>query len=252
MNLSVRKKNRSCLSNSFSFMPLPLPKHIAIIMDGNGRWAKAKGLPRFEGHRRGVEVVDDIVTAVTKLNISHLTLYAFSDENWNRPQEEIDSLMQLLVDFLEFKKDKMLQNGVRLKTIGDTSKLPSVAQKKLAETMEATAGGNQLTLILALSYGARDEMTRAMQKFLNEGVKNITEEGFSKYLDTKDYPDPDLLIRTSQEYRLSNFLLWQLAYTELYFTKTMWPDFTPEELMKAIKEFSKRERRFGKTSEQLS
>lgn len=233
-------------------MSLTLPKHIAIIMDGNGRWAKDKGLPRFEGHRRGVEVVDDIVTAVTKLHTSHLTLYAFSDENWNRPQEEIDSLMQLLVDFLQFKKERMLQNGVRLKTIGDTSKLPQSAQKKLAETMEATANGDQLTLILALSYGARNEIIRGIQALLQRDNKNITEEEFSKYLDTKDFPDPDLLIRTSGEYRISNFLLWQLAYTELYFTKTMWPDFTPEELMKAIKEFSKRERRFGKTSEQLS
>lgn len=227
-----------------------LPKHIAIIMDGNGRWAKAKDLPRFEGHAKGVEVVDDIVTAVRELRIPFLTLYAFSDENWNRPRKEVDALMGLLVAFLKSKKEKMLANGVRLQTIGDTARLPAAAQKTLAETMEATAAGRQLTLILALSYGARNEMVRAVERLVKE-KKKITEENFAACLDTQNIPDPDLLIRTSGEHRISNFLLWQLAYTELYFTKTMWPDFSPEELKKALAEFSKRERRFGKTSEQL-
>lgn len=229
-----------------------LPKHIAIIMDGNGRWAKTKGLQRLQGHARGVEIVDDIVTAVREWKIPFLTLYAFSDENWNRPAEEVEALMVLLVEYLKTKKEKMLLNGVALKTIGDTSKLPVHVQNILQETIDATAGGDRLTLVLALSYGARLELVRTVNRLLEEKGKGpVTEADFAQYLDTKEFPDPDLLIRTSGEYRLSNFLLWQLAYTELYFTQTMWPDFTPSELKKALEEYGKRERRFGKTSEQL-
>ncbi|OGQ46082.1 MAG: di-trans,poly-cis-decaprenylcistransferase [Deltaproteobacteria bacterium RIFCSPLOWO2_02_FULL_46_8] len=230
-----------------------LPKHIAIIMDGNGRWAKSQGLPRFEGHRKGVETVDDIVTAVRELKIPTLTLYAFSDENWRRPPDEVEMLMLLLEEFLKLKQAKMLKNGIRLQTIGDIERLPASTQKTLAETIELTKNGKELNLILALSYGARNELVRGINRCLKENKERneVTEETFSKYLDTKNFPDPDLLIRTSGEHRLSNFLLWQLAYTELYFTKTMWPDFNPSELAKALEEYSKRERRFGKTSEQL-
>lgn len=230
-----------------------LPRHIAIIMDGNGRWAKSKGLPRFEGHRRGVETVDDIVSAVREWKIPYLTLYAFSDENWRRPADEVETLMLLLEEFLRLKREKMVQNGVRLRTIGDIAKLPASTQKVLDETMAATKEGGSLTLVLALSYGARNELVRGINRFLRERPegKEMTEAVFSKYLDTMDFPDPDLLIRTSGEHRLSNFLLWQTAYTELYFTKTMWPDFSPAELQKAMEEYARRERRFGKTSEQL-
>lgn len=239
-----------------------LPKHIAIIMDGNGRWAKSQGLPRFEGHRKGVETVDDIVSAVRELKIPYLTLYAFSDENWHRPPDEVEMLMLLLEEFLKLKQAKMLKNGICLQTIGDIERLPASTQKTLAETIELTKNGKELNLILALSYGARNELVRGINRFLKchcepqkgEAISlapQMTEETFSKYLDTKNFPDPDLLIRTSGEHRLSNFLLWQLAYTELYFTKTMWPDFSPSELTKALEEYSKRERRFGKTSEQL-
>ena len=228
-----------------------LPKHIAIIMDGNGRWAKAKG------HRKGVEAAEEIITAVRELKIPYLTLYAFGTENWNRPAEEIQGLMLLLEHFLKTRQEKMLKNGIRFRTIGDTSKLPQNIGQLIAETSEITKNGKETTLILALSYSSRDEILRAVNRILlKPGTSNlehrtITEKEFSQYLDTKDFPDPDLFIRTSGEYRISNYLLWQLSYTELYFTKTMWPDFTPQELMKALDEYAKRERRFGKTSEQL-
>lgn len=220
-------------------------------MDGNGRWAKSKGLPRLEGHRRGVETVETIVTEVRELKIPYLTLYAFSDENWLRPLEEIRALMYILERFLKAKLEKMLRNGIRLKAIGDLSKLPLPIQKLLFDTIEKTKDGDSMSLILALSYGSRHEIVEAAKGLLKRGVLEITEKAFADALDTRDFPDPDLLIRTSGEYRLSNFLLWQLAYTELYFTKTMWPDFTPAELKKALEEYGNRERRFGKTSEQL-
>ena len=224
-----------------------LPKHIAIIMDGNGRWAKTKGLPRHEGHRKGVEAAEEIITAVREWKIPYLTLYAFSDENWQRPQLEIDALMSLLKVYLLSKQQKMLKNGIRFETIGDTPKLPQDIQETIAETKTITKNGKAMTLILALSYGARDEIVRAVNKVSGK----VTEEIFSQYLDTKNFPDPDLLIRTGGEFRLSNYLLWQAAYAELYFTPVMWPEFTPAELKKALEEFSRRERRFGKTSEQL-
>ncbi len=241
-----------------------LPKHIAIIMDGNGRWAKSRGLPRLEGHRRGVEVAEEMITAVHNRRIPYLTLYAFSDENWNRPKEEVDTLMVLLELFLKSKQQKMIDKGIRFQTIGAISKLPENVQQTIAETKEMTAKGNQMTLILALSYGARNEIMNAITRLVREtpsllepvlseveGGEGWGEGTLNQFLDTKNYPDPDLLIRTSGEYRLSNFLLWQLAYTELYFTKTMWPDFSESDLQKALEEYAKRERRFGKISEQL-
>lgn len=232
--------------------PSILPKHVAIIMDGNGRWAKMKNLPRIEGHRRGVDVAETIITEARESKIAYLTLYAFSDENWKRPQEEVEALMQLLDIFLKSKQEKMVRNGIQFQSIGDLSKLPQAIQERIHETKEVTKKGRDLTLTLALSYGARNEIIRATQKLLQKPPEKMFEESaFSQYLDTKNFPDPDLLIRTSGEYRLSNFLLWQLAYTELYFTKVMWPDFTPEEFHKALDEYAKRERRFGKTSEQL-
>jgi len=226
-------------------------KHVAIIMDGNGRWAKARGLPRLAGHKKGVEVVDEIVTAAMDLNLSHLTLYAFSSENWQRPAEEVQGLMQLLEAYLELKKEKMLRDGVRFETIGVTSLLPETVQKKIAEVKEMTSRNEKLTLILALSYGARQEIVQAAKKLAKAKIEDWTEENFSRALDTGHFPDPDLFIRTSGEHRISNYLLWQMAYTELYFTEVLWPDFTAEELNKAVCEYESRERRFGKTSEQL-
>lgn len=221
------------------------PQHIAIIMDGNGRWAKQRGQPRVAGHREGMDTVDTIVTAVVERHIPYLTLYAFSDENWTRPAEEVVELMQLLVEYLGNKQQKMLDQGVRLRTIGNTDRLPDVAQQTLAGTMKATARGDRLTLVLALSYGSRAEICRAMTRAHAAGEHAITPERFSQYLDTAEYPDPDLLIRTSGEYRMSNYLLWQMAYTELYFTEVLWPDFTPEHLDAALVSYEARERRFG-------
>lgn len=214
-------------------------------MDGNGRWAQQQELPRVAGHRRGVEVVDDIVTAARERGIPFLTLYAFSDENWERPSDEVNQLMELLVEFLRMKRQKMLDQGVRLQTIGDPERLPTSARASLAETIEATAGGSELTLILALSYGARAEICRATSRAAAAG-EALTPETMARFLDTSEYPDPDLLIRTSGEFRISNFLLWQLAYTELYFTPVLWPDFTPEALEEAIAVYRRRDRRFGR------
>ncbi|MBI2343131.1 MAG: di-trans,poly-cis-decaprenylcistransferase [Deltaproteobacteria bacterium] len=226
----------------------PPPQHIAIIMDGNGRWAQHKGLPRIVGHQHGVEAADAIVTTAREFGIPYLTLFAFSDENWGRPREEVEQLMQLLADFLRTKRDKMIANGVRLATIGETDRLPVTVQHSLAETIEATAAGTSLTLILALSYGARAEICRAVRRAMTAGISEITPDQLSAALDTAAYPDPDLLIRTSGEYRISNYLLWQLAYTELYFTDILWPDFSPEHLREAIAAYQRRERRFGRVT----
>ena len=227
------------------------PPHVAIIMDGNGRWAKERGLPRIEGHAKGVEVTDTIVSAAAELGIKFLTLYAFSDENWERPAEEVAALMQLLQHYLQIKQEKMIREGIRLETIGAVSRLPKSVQEEIAHCKEATAGGQRMTLVLALSYGARSEILRAANRLLQQSKREITAADFSAALDTARIPDPDLLIRTSGEQRISNFLLWQLAYTELYFTETLWPDFGRKDLEKAIEEFNQRERRFGRTSEQL-
>jgi undecaprenyl diphosphate synthase len=227
-------------------------------MDGNGRWAKSRGLPRIEGHRRGSEVVDEITTACREMGVRYLTLYAFSMENWARPKDEIAALMLLLKDFLVNKRPKLLKNEIRLLSIGDVERLPPDVLKTLRETEEATGHLDKMFLILALSYSARDEITRAVNALLKEKERGdfrdnfISVGRFSDYLDTAGIPDPDLLIRTSGERRISNFLLWQAAYAELYFSETHWPDFNREELVKAVDEYQRRERRFGKTSEQIA
>jgi len=227
------------------------PQHVAIIMDGNGRWAKERSLPRVEGHRQGVETVEKIVEASKEIGIRYLTLYAFSEENWNRPKEEVDALMQLLRLYLAAKRSKMIREGIRFMAIGDIDSLDQEVRDEIERTREATKSGQNMTLIVALSYGARQEICRAAERLISKGVREVTPEILSRSLDTADIPDPDLLIRTSGEFRISNFLLWQLAYTELYFTETLWPDFTREEILRAIEEYQKRERRFGLTSEQV-
>jgi undecaprenyl diphosphate synthase len=235
-----------------------IPKHIGIIMDGNGRWAKSNNLERIEGHRKGVNTVREITTACKKLGVKHLTLYAFSEENWKRPTLEVTGLMSLLKIFLQSELSLMMDEDVRLRTIGNTSKLPLIEKTVLDQAMKFTSKNAGMNLILALSYGGRDELTRAMQKIAlkieREEIesKDITPELISANLDTADFPDPELIIRTSGEFRTSNFLPWQSIYSEYMVTETLWPDFTPTELNKIIQEFSKRERRFGLTSEQVS
>lgn len=230
-----------------------IPTHIGIIMDGNGRWAKSKNLERIEGHKRGIETVREITTACRKLGVKHLTLYAFSEENWKRPKLEVSGLMSLLKQFLQSELQLMADEGVRLRTIGNTSKLPLIERTVLEQTMKLTQNNKGMDLILALSYGGRDELTRAMQKIAEKKIdaKDITPELISEHLDTAGIPDPELIIRTSGEFRTSNFLPWQSTYSEFFVTETLWPDFTKEELNKIIKEYSKRERRFGLTSEQV-
>lgn len=220
-------------------------------MDGNGRWAERHELPRAEGHRRGSETIEKIVEAARERRISYLTLYAFSEENWQRPGEEVIALLELLEEFLITKRQKMIDQGIRFRTIGDISKLPDELRQQIADTIEATSKGRDMTLIVALSYGARQEFCRAANQIIAKGDTVLTPEKITQALDTADYPDPDLLIRTSNEYRISNFLLWQLAYTELYFTDVLWPDFDEHELDKAISEYARRERRFGLTGEQI-
>lgn len=234
-----------------------LPRHVAIIMDGNGRWAKKQGLARMFGHRQGVETVHNITVAATKLGIEYLTLYTFSTENWNRPKEEVDALMALLVDTIAKETPTLMNNNVRLTTIGDIDRLPDGTRQKFMACIEQTSKNTGLTMVLALSYSARWEIIEAVRKAVREAQANglrpedVNEQLVSSFMTTKDIPDPDLLIRTSGEYRISNFLLWQLAYSELYFTDCLWPEFTEEEFYKAIVDYQKRERRFGKTSEQI-
>ena len=235
--------------------PQNLPKHVAIIMDGNGRWAKKRALNRIRGHEEGAESVRNIVTASREIGIPWLTLYAFSEENWRRSKYEIEALMRLLRRFLKNELDEMLENGIRFQTIGRIDKLPKNVRKVLQETVEKTSICKNMVLTLALSYGSRQEMSFAIQKIgkrIESGdlaPDEITEQTISDALYTAGMPDPDLLIRTSAEYRLSNFLLWQMAYTEFYFTPTLWPDFRKEEYIRAIEEYQKRERRFGATGE---
>ncbi len=235
-----------------------LPKHIAIIMDGNGRWAKKKSLNRISGHIKGVDAVREVVTACRELGIKVLTLYAFSIENWKRPQEEVNALMELLNSYLIKEVDEMLKNNIRLMAIGRLEDLPPNVLKTLVDTIKKTEKCDGMILNLALSYGGRSEIIHALKSILSDfkegkvGLNDITPEYFSNHLWTSGLPDPDLLIRTSGEYRISNFLLWQLAYTELYVTDTLWPDFNREELLKAIADFQSRERRFGLTSEQIN
>ena len=234
-----------------------LPRHIAIIMDGNGRWAQNHSLGRIAGHRKGAESVRNIVEACRKIGISYLTLYAFSSENWSRPEREVRALMTLLERYLKSEVKVMLKNNIRLLAIGDTGALPEKVRTILRDTIGQTAGNTAMTLILALNYGSHDEILGAVRKLIDEArqgtirASDVTLERFAGYLSTKGIPDPDLLIRTSGEYRLSNFLLWQMAYTEFYFTDILWPDFREEQLIEAISEYQKRERRFGLTSDQV-
>jgi len=234
-----------------------LPNHIAIIMDGNGRWAKQRGTQRIFGHRNGVSAVRAAIEASAELGVKYLTLYAFSTENWNRPKIEIDALMGLLINTINTETETLIKNNISLITIGDKDSLPKAVQKKLDEVILRTSKGTGLTVILALSYSSRWEIVNAV-KLLTQDIskgmispENINEETFSSYLNTSGIPDPELMIRTSGEFRISNFLMWQLAYTELYFTPVLWPDFNKEELYKAIVDYQQRERRFGKISEQL-
>ncbi|MBR0273764.1 MAG: isoprenyl transferase [Bacteroidaceae bacterium] len=229
-----------------------IPQHIAIIMDGNGRWAKAKGQPRTAGHIQGVETVRAITEECVNLGVKYLTLYTFSTENWNRPAEEIRALMGLLLKNLE--DEIFMKNNVRFRVIGDQTRLPEDVQEKLNLMIERTAKNDAMTMVLALSYSSRWELTHAMQEIAREGInaEDITEEVVSAHLQTAFMPDPDLLIRTGGEQRISNYLLWQLAYTELLFCDTFWPDFDQEALHRAIADYQSRERRFGKTSEQIN
>ena len=228
-----------------------LPAHVAIIMDGNGRWAKARHLPRIAGHRQGVESVRAIVRAAGESGIKYLTLYAFSVENWSRPKDEVDTLMKYLARYLKNEIGELNRNNVRLEVIGQVYRLPEFVQQQLKKTMEALSGNNGLTLILALSYGGRTEIVEAVRaiatKVRHDKLEpgEITEEVFSQHLYTKPYPDPDLLIRTSGEMRVSNFLLWQISYAELVVTPTLWPDFRRAQFSEALEEYARRHRRFG-------
>jgi len=234
-----------------------LPKHIAIIMDGNGRWAIQHGLDRVGGHHEGVDSVRDIAEAAASLGVKYLTLYTFSTENWSRPKDEVDALMSLFVETIAKELDTLNKNNIRLNAIGDLRSLPKENYKKLLETIEETSENDRMTLTLAMSYSSRWEIINAVKKITADvelqklNSNNITEELFESYLSTYNIPDPELLIRTSGELRVSNYLLWQIAYSELYFTDVLWPDFREEELYKAIVEYQDRERRFGLTSEQL-
>ena len=234
-----------------------IPNHIAIIMDGNGRWAKGKGLFRVSGHEKGTKTVKKIVEAAAEFNVGYLTLFAFSSENWSRPRREVDMLMNLLVTTLKKELKTFTDNKIKLTSIGDIASLPEKAQHELQYVKDATQYNDKMTLVLALSYGSRHELTCAFKEMatkVKEGLldlDSINEEQISNHLSTSDYPDVDLLIRTSGEQRISNFLLWQIAYAELYFSEKLWPEFNKEDFSKAIYNYQKRERRFGKTSEQL-
>ena len=229
-----------------------LPKHIAITMDGNGRWAKNKGKLRIFGHKNGVKAVRDTIEGAVEVGIKYLTLYAFSSENWKRPEKEVNALMTLLISAINKETKTLIDNNIQLRTIGDVNKLPAKAQKELQEAITKTKDNTRMTLVLALSYSGRGEILNAVQNIIKDGKEpnEINEATFQQYLTTKSVPDPELLIRTSGEYRISNFLLWQIAYSELYFTDTLWPDFRRADLYKAILNYQRRERRFGKTTEQ--
>jgi len=237
--------------------PDKLPGHIAIIMDGNGRWAKQQGKKRIFGHKHAVTAVRQTTEAAAELGIKYLTLYAFSTENWERPKDEISALMSLLVSTINSETKTLTENNIRLLAIGDFERMPENVCKKLKEIINRTTGNTGMSLILALSYSSRWEILNAVRRIageVNAGILNPDELNstlFSNYLTTKDIPDPELLIRTSGEYRVSNFLLWQIAYAELYFTEKLWPDYTKEDLYTAILDYQRRERRFGKISEQI-
>ncbi|MEO0119202.1 MAG: isoprenyl transferase [candidate division WOR-3 bacterium] len=232
-------------------MPEKIPTHIAIIMDGNGRWAKKRNLPRYFGHRAGVDSVREVVRNCAKLGIKYLTLFVFSTENWERPKREVNALMGLLKKLLKSEAKELNENNVRVKAIGQIEKLPKDVKKNLEELIELTRNNTGLTLVLSLSYGGRQEILDAIKKILKKKLEpeKLNEEEFRKFLYDPEIPDPDLLIRTGGEYRISNFLLFQSAYTEFYFTKTLWPDFREKDLLLAIEDYQKRKRKFGRVLE---
>lgn len=235
---------------------MKIPQHVAIILDGNGRWAKSKGMPRNYGHTMGAKNVEVICKAAHDLGISYLTMYAFSTENWNRPENEVSALMKLLNSYLKNCIKTADKNNMRVRVLGDITRLDASMQKQIRDLEEASRYNDGLNFQIALNYGSRDEMIRAMKKLIADHdagkieISDISEEIFEYYLDTKGIPDPDLLIRTSGEQRLSNYLLWQLAYSEFYFTEVPWPDFSPEELKKAVESYSNRDRRYGGLKEE--
>jgi len=250
--MTINKERKKYLNSKFNRLSYHnLPNHIAIIMDGNGRWAKERNLPRIAGHKAGVEALRDIITSCSKIGISHLTLYAFSTENWKRPPEEVKGLMDLLVIYLKKEINELHKNNVKINVIGDISKLPQNAVSQIEKAKEKTKINNGLTVSIALNYGSRNEIINAVKNICIDTINNkvqpndINSELISNYLYTKDIPDPDLVIRTSGELRISNFLLWQIAYSELWFTDVYWPDFTSEHLFNAIEDYQKRKRRFG-------
>lgn len=234
-----------------------IPAHVAVIMDGNGRWAKQQGKSRLFGHKNGVKAVRETIEAATEIGVKYLTLYAFSMENWNRPKNEVGGLMELLVSTINREIKSLMENDISLTAIGNLESLPAVCYRELKKAIEKTSFNSRMNLILALSYSSRWEIVKAAQEIANDIKRNkissedIDEKAFARYLNTGDIPDPELLIRTSGEHRVSNFLLWQIAYTELYFTDKLWPDFRKEDFYLAIASYQRRERRFGLTSEQL-
>ena len=230
-----------------------LPKHVAVIMDGNGRWAKSKGKARIFGHRNGIKAVRETVEGAAEIGIQFLTLYAFSVENWKRPKKEVNALMSLLVTAINNEMQRLIKNNIKLTVIGETDNLPSKTQKELMDAINSTKNNTKMTLTLALSYSGKWDILNAVKKIINDKIdtKSINEDIFQQYLTTKNVPYPELLIRTSGERRISNFLLWEIAYSELYFTDTLWPDFRKKHLTQAIIEYQNRERRFGKTTEQI-
>ena len=235
-----------------------IPQHVAIIMDGNGRWAQRQAHQRIFGHQNAMTAVRQAVEAAVACGVKYLTLYTFSTENWNRPQEEIDGLLELLIKAVRDETKTLMDNNVRLQTIGDTARIPEKSRSKLMECIETTAGNTAMTLILALSYSSRWEVAQALRSLCTDArdgrlqPADITEDTLRNYLVTKDYPEPDLLIRTGGELRISNFLLWQMAYTELYFSDQLWPDFRHEDFYNAVYDFQNRQRRFGKTGDQVT
>jgi undecaprenyl diphosphate synthase len=254
-NLATAQNNKMNLLDSID--QSNLPKHLAIIMDGNGRWAKQQGFLRAFGHENGTKSVKKTITTCAKLGIEYLTLYAFSTENWNRPKLEVEALMKILINSLKKELVTLEENNIRLNAIGNLDKLPKTAQKELLDVIDKTKNNTRLTLTLALSYGSREELVNAVRA-ISDKVKNniisidtIDDSIINEHLYTQNLPDVDLLIRTSGEHRISNFLLWQIAYAELYFTNVLWPDFKDQDLYEAIISYQKRERRFGKTSEQI-
>lgn len=235
---------------------MKIPEHVAIILDGNGRWAKSKGMPRNYGHTMGAKNVETVCKAANEIGIKYLTLYAFSTENWNRPEQEVNALMKLLESYLKNCIKTADKNNMRVRVIGEVTGLSEKFQERIKELEEASAHNSGLNLTIAINYGSRDEIIRCMKKMYKDcqdnklSMDDINEEVFASYLDTKDLPEPDLLIRTSGEQRLSNYLLWQLAYSEFYFTDVPWPDFHKEELLEAVEAYNKRDRRFGALSEE--